>query len=404
MISTFPFDLLEEIFVTAQIHDLPFAEQYQVEGNAALATAVSQVCQHWRDAALQCSALWTYIPYIGSQQPQCALQLSESIKRASGRLLTLFVQFHVKCDNDELGIIKGWVNNHVGQLKYLSIDGIDPEFDPTRIHLGLMPLGEPRFTHNIIGAGKAPFLRSLSFSVADGAKRYIASGLPGYFRDGFGALENIRVARLGTASNLDIVKGLTTVVLDNINMRYARELILGPSASTLTHLSLGQEERRQLPPTIDPLILTALHTLVMSHNSIGILHVSTPHLKVLKLHDYNILWISRLLSVHESLSLAQVEALYVHFSDFRVRDRDFHEGLLESMFLALPRVKHLELVGSIHQVESLLIPWRNMLGNNVTQNWPELQKCTVESDRARTILADALHQAGRWTVEVSVRS
>lgn len=403
MVSTFPVDLFEEIFSAAQIHDLPFAEKAQVEENAELATAVSQVCRHWRGTALQFSALWTYVPCISSQ-PKRTAQLSENIKRANGQLLTLFLQFPGAYNRRDVTIVSKLAREHLGQVKCLSIDVVESDMD--KFWFGFE--GAQRSTRAIIDAHKAPYLRSLSFSAATSTRNYVVSNSPGYFRNGFRSLVNMRVSNMDTTFQSDIVQGLSAVSLDNVPSSGAVEFILAPSASTLTSLTLGQQVEReynQPPPAIGSVVLPALHTLIISHDSTSMLQISAPHLKVLKLHDYSIQFIYIILECFEYLSFTDVEDLYVHLRDthdYRLLDLDL-DNMLSHMFLALPEVVHLRLDGPTHSYESLLTLWKNMMEDG-SKNWPKLRHLTVGSENARESFVGALQEAGRGTVNVLVRS
>lgn len=401
MASICPVELLDEILRAAQVHDLPFAEQAQVEGNAEVATAVSQVCRHWRHTALRIASLWTYIPCIGGQSKRAA-PLSESIKRANGRLLTIFLQLPGASTPHDLSLITELANKHLSRVQILSVDVVDSDQGEYWSKRGR---GQ-RSLSAIIDAQRAPNLRSLSFS-ADTFTEYCAVSVsPGYFENGFISLVNMRISGMHSTVYPDTVRGLTSATLDNIPLASAYKFVLVPSALTLTSLTLGKRVEKAHEQDVGfGVVLPALHTLVSSHDSVALTKLFAPHVKVLKLHHYGIRVIRNILNLLNfgRKSLTEVEDLYVHVYSTPAMGRHL-DIMMKRLVLALPNVTRVQLDGPVRPFKTLVTPWRNKLAEDVRNNWPKLQHVIVGSEDARTMVSGALEEAGRGEVNVSMRS
>lgn len=329
-IASLPVELLIEIFVSAQVHNQHFAERDQVEGNAQVAIAVSQVCHQWREAALGFSALWVYIAW-GTYLEQRLPLISRQIERSKGRPLI----FHIlhPLDVHTQVLVRKTIKGHFPNAAQITVQQCTRDMLATILR------------HS------APQLRSLRVH-ASSTIRLTSAKSPRVAKE-FKALKYLHLETLDYDIEFAILIFQAELIkLDNV--QFPVRALLGPSASTLTTLTLSSEISVLDADIENPLVLPALQKLsiyLWIRDSNVVLAMSTPHLKSLQLvaADTKDLWPFFIFLPHNwsSRPLMELEELVIDFASVHGEMEVVqHPGVLERMFSVFSNVRDIRLKGS----------------------------------------------------------
>lgn len=371
-IQSFPVELLTEIFSQTQIHDLPFAEQEQVEGNAKVALNVSRVCQSWRHAALGFPPLWVYIPWRDYPVARFEL-LFEQIQRSNGRPLVFFLALP---DTTHLWFrLRDIVANHLSNARQVTILECDEAY------------------FSMILRGNSPNLRSLHIQTSDSFNIAPQQARLGFEVYSFDVLTNVRIDGIGIISVSPIVKKAEVVSANA--MQLPVHTILLPSSSTLSSLTLGPTVHiYNLLPGSLPVVLPALRELdTVTHPRVS--HwITAPHLHSLQLRvdaPKNLKYLVSHMSLTWAVQpLTDLEHLGIQLAP----DGPGHgRPSLGPLFDALPNVRHVRW--EVHGPAAVVEHWGRRLDvylgvGNIIRRWPQLQSITLNNEEMYTALVKAL--------------
>ncbi|KIY68160.1 hypothetical protein CYLTODRAFT_489981 [Cylindrobasidium torrendii FP15055 ss-10] len=390
-----PAEILCEIFHLAQVHvAAEFVDLNLVDDNARLAIAVSQVCQHWRNAALGFAGLWVYIPYQ-HQHHRRIPQIKEYILRSNGQPLTLFLSF-----SDE--IAPKWTRSTCVSLGKASGSECLPMIDILEEYLDqaeyiCIEEPRPRASLVVLYARKHPRLKSLSFRrPSTSSERDCDVFLPAAFYEPFTCLKYLHLDRVSFHPDSVVLASN----LNNVSLHVSGLLMytaLAPSSRTLTSLTLGPKVHTRDVPSPSHTVFTALKTLTLVNNTSFLQWLNTPNLKTLELCSYTFRSFVCALSDLRPRQYARtpkLEVLSIHLieNDEKnwVTDND---EWLSALFRMLPTVTtvHWDVHPTrIHVLEA----WASALGGVADEehgvNWAELREVTVKTEEARKALLGAL--------------
>lgn len=361
-IASFPVELLTEIFSSGQIHDFMFADYEPIEGNAQLAMAVSQVCRHWRGAALGFAPFWVYVSWKEGRPmrylPQVAMQIQRSCNRPLAIFLSLPAHEHGRMT------VRAVLGKDLFQAKHISITKSDKE---TLV--------------SILGA-TTPNLCSLSISTPFSSRIRFAALL-----NNFEALRCLRLSGVDLTSSSVRICRLNVLAVDVAE--FPLYPIVAPSSSTLTSLTIGATALFNPLPS-RPIPLPFLQELVFCGASNPRSWLSVPCLTVLRFrHEIKGFGhcVSNILAAWTTdplvtLELFAFELLGAGYHPPRKQWDEVKSALQwPNLFGALPNVSSVEW--DIKDMNEIVEVWGAELsaGENGTVNWPLLRSIkVVEAD------------------------
>ncbi|KIY66390.1 hypothetical protein CYLTODRAFT_423476 [Cylindrobasidium torrendii FP15055 ss-10] len=312
-INSLPVELLQHIFILTQFRDLTFLAHAQVIENARMAAIVSHVCRRWRVAALGMLDLWIFV----SDRRRDSLK--SYIKRSSPLPLTLALT------HSTLRSLRSKVTERVHHI----------------VILLLQVAYTGKALPAVLNSNSLPNLRTFSISgrytllpvSRDPSTQAIAP-----HRNRFLALKNFRYTSINLLA-IPTFPCLETVSADDVFLPMAS--ILKPSASTLTHLTLG---KMIIPPrqSTEKVELPVLRTLTL--NSTCTVRIASwlraPALVVLRLQKYTqkyLLGIAHTAADCKQDPLVTLSELIVQIYDGQ--NFKYWEESIADMFIAFPNVR-----------------------------------------------------------------
>ncbi|KIY68159.1 hypothetical protein CYLTODRAFT_421834 [Cylindrobasidium torrendii FP15055 ss-10] len=397
-----PAELLCKIFLLAQVHvAAEFVDLNLVEENARLAVTVSQVCQHWRSAALGFAGLWVYIPYQHQHHKRIP-QIKEYIERSSGQPLTLSLLL-----SDEVPAapeVTPSTFDSLGQSSESSSERI-PEIDMLlQQHLEqaeyiCIEEPQPRASVVVLYAHKPPCLKSLSLRCRSTSldEHEYSILLPATSYKPFTSLEYLHLD--GILSHPESVALASN--LDNLSLhtfRFPLHNTLIPSASTLTTLTPGPRVLTLVEGPFRQVVFSALKTLTLVNNPHFMKWLDTPNLHTLNMRSFtysNFVRALTTLIIPQETTMPKVEVLFVQLIENNDRDPMMigHPWItpdvwMSGLCVALPKV--ITVHWDVHSTRiHVLQTWAGMLAKYGTR-WAELREVIVNSEDAQKAVLRAL--------------
>ncbi|KIY68163.1 hypothetical protein CYLTODRAFT_421836 [Cylindrobasidium torrendii FP15055 ss-10] len=376
MVDSVPIEILAEIFSVAQDRDPVFADHATVTGNERIATVVSQVCQHWRNAAVGFPALWTYISYE-SREWDSLPRMTEHLLRAKDQPLTFSLRLTDPGKDTQYSDVGELLKNHLPQIEHIILQERNDQL------LLLILLSGGVYTRR---------LRSLSLDYKNDYHVWRMMK-PTFSQPGIGVfpyLHHLDLCRVAFDSFDALFPKLTTLSLSCI--QFPRPGTLAPISRGITSLTLGPYFNGLEQHFAAPIIFPALEKLVVKDFGYFPRAILPPNLRQLEMLDFRLsIFNDFLMGLPRSWIPSPIKSsVDIHIKDSRHDDTWRAEiasshGIISDLFEALPNVQNLRLDSFKLEIVQM---WANTLSrgegdDTSTWPWPNLRSITLADEAAR---------------------